>query len=239
MNEIITSLFAFPTAIFSVAMGMAVLYWLLVIAGAVDVDLLHIGDHDVGHHGGDHDSHAGTNPNALLEFLRVGQVPLTIIVSLFVFIGWIGCLAASTFVRPHVPGWSWLIFGFLALIGSVVVAYVSTGIVVRPLAMLFSLKDEPTAQHLIGKVVGLTSATITTTYGTARHDRTNGEDLILNVGCEPHHQFKRGDQAVVMEYDRATGVYRIAPLPHTRPDFLTAPAADPAQISAPPARLDQ
>jgi hypothetical protein len=42
MNEIVAALFAFPTAIFTVAMGMAVLYWLLVIVGALDVDLLHI-----------------------------------------------------------------------------------------------------------------------------------------------------------------------------------------------------
>lgn len=233
MDAFLASLFAFPTAIFSVAMGIAVLYWLLVIIGAADLDLFHIGDHDfAAHHETDHDPHVGANPNVILEFLRVGQVPITIIASVFCFLAWSACLLASTYVRPHVPGWTWWAFGLLALGGALVLAYVGTGILLAPLGKVFSLDNQPKADDLIGRMVEVTSSEVTPRFGTARYDRPSGEDVLLNVCCEAHHRFAKGEQAVVLEYDRATGVYRIAPLPHTRPGFLPeaeAPAEPPAQ----------
>lgn len=234
MDDLLRALFAFPTAIFSVAMGIAVLYWLLVIVGAADLDLFHLGDHDLGaHHGGDHDPHVGANPNAILEFLRIGQVPITIIASVFFFLAWTVCLLAATYVRPHVPDWSWWVFGLLALAGALVVAYIGTGLTLAPLAKVFSLDNQPKAGDLIGKMVEVTSSEVTPRFGTARYDRPSGEDVLLNVCCEAHHRFAKGEQAVVLDYDRATGVYRIAPLPHTRPGFLaeaeppSPPAAEP------------
>lgn len=239
MDAFLASLFAFPTAIFSVVMGVAVFYWLLVIVGALDIDLLHFGDHDLGgHEGSDHDAHVGTNPNVLLEFLRVGQVPITIIGSIFVFLGWSVCLLAGTYIQPLVPGWSWWLFGTVALVVALVVAVIGTGWAVAPLAKLFSLDNQPKADDLIGKMVEVTSTEVTARYGTARHDRQTGEDLILNVGCDPIHVFRRGDQAVVLDYDRASGIYRIAPLPHTKPGFLGETASEPDQ-PAPPTRTAQ
>ncbi len=238
MDAFLASLFAFPTAIFSVVMGVAVFYWLLVIVGALDIDALHFGDHDLGGHEGDHDAHVGTNPNVLLEFLRVGQVPITIIGSIFVFLGWSVCLLAATYIQPLVPGWSWWLFGSVALVVALVVAVLGTGWAVAPLAKLFSLDNQPKADDLIGKMVEVTSTEVTARYGTARHDRLSGEDLILNVGCDPIHVFKRGDQAVVLDYDRASGIYRIAPLPHTKPGFLGETASEPDQ-PAPPTRTAQ
>lgn len=239
MDAFLASLFAFPTAIFSVAMSVAVVYWLLVIVGAFDIDLLHFGDGDAG----DHDAHVGTNPNALLEFLRVGQVPITIIGSIFVFLGWSVTLLATTYIQPLVPDWSWWLFGTVALVVALFVAVIGTGWAVAPLAKLFSLDNQPKADDLIGKMVEVTSTEVTVRYGTARHDRPTGEDLILNVGCDPVHTFKRGDQAVVLDYDRASGIYRIAPLPHTKPGFLgeseSAEPTDPAVQPAPPARNAQ
>lgn len=219
MDALLASLFAFPTAIFSVALGIAILYWLLVIAGMLDLDLLSFADHDAGH-----DPAAGHNANVVLEFLRIGQVPLTIIASIFVTAAWVVSLAASTFVRPLVPGWSWWIFGLAALAAAIAVGAFATGLATAPLARIFAVKGNFSAGDLIGSMVEVTSSTVEPRYGTARHDRPSGEDIIINVGCDPVHVFKRGDKAVVMDYDRATGVYRIAPLPHTRPGFLDGEA---------------
>lgn len=230
MDAFLALLFSYPTAIFSVAMGMAVLYWLMVILGALDLDVIHFGD------GGDadHDADAGSNPNAVLEFLRVGKVPLTIIVSTFTFIGWSVCLVAGGFLRPLVPGWSWWLFGTAALAGAIFLAMLGTGFLLAPIAKLFSAARQPSADDLIGKLVEVTSSTVDARFGTARHDRLNGEDVLLNVICEAHHHLRRGNQAVVMSYDAATGVCLIAPLPHTQPGFLPEPRAE-QPSGAPPA----
>ncbi|MBN8525227.1 MAG: DUF1449 family protein [Planctomycetes bacterium] len=231
MDAFLTALFSFPTAIFSVALGVAFLYWLLVILGACDIDLLHIGDHDAG---ADHDAGTGHNAHAILEFLRVGQVPVTIIATTFVVFAWIVSLAATTFVRPHVPDWSWWMFGLIALATALVVGFMATGLVTAPLAKIFSIKGVFVADDLVGKMVEVTSTTVDSRFGTARHDRSSGEEVIMQVICDPKHLLKRGEQAVVMEYDKPTGIYRIAPLPHTRPGFLAeGGAADPPSEAQP------
>lgn len=233
MDAFLNAITAFPTLIFSVLMVAAILYWILVIIGTLDLDILHLGDHDAGHagHDGDHDSHAGHNPNAILEYLRVGQVPLTIIASVFVFTAWSLSFISTALLRPVVPGWSWWIFGGITLVAALVLGVAATGLAMAPLAKAFSQHGAEAADDLIGKMVLVTSSTVDAKFGTARHDRPSGEDLILNVVCDPEHRLAKGEQAVVLDYDRATGVYRIAPLPHTRPGFMS----EPERLDAPPA----
>jgi membrane protein implicated in regulation of membrane protease activity len=239
MDHLLAALTAFPTVLFTPLLAVAVLYWLLVILGALDMDLFHLGDGDVG----SHDAHAGHNSFAILEFLRVGQVPITVIASAFIVIAWIVSLAATMFLRPAVPEWSWWLFAIVALGGSLVLAYLGTGLLGSGLARVFTIRGTVTATSMVGRVVEVTSSSVDARYGTARHDRLTGEDILLNVVCDPAHTLKRGDQAVIMDYDRAQGVYLIAPLPHTREGFAVeaeqrptlpppAGAAEPAAPSA-------
>ncbi len=229
MDHLLTALSAFPTVVFTTLLAAAVVYWLLVILGALDLDLFHLGDADAG----DHDPHAGHNGFAILEFLRVGQVPITVISSLFIVFAWLASFAATMFLRPVVPEWSWWLFGGATLVGAIVVAYLGTGFVSAGLARVFSIRGTVTAASLVGRVVEVTSSTVDARYGTARHDRLTGEDILLNVVCDPAHTLKRGDQAVIMEYDAGKGVYLIAPLPHTREGF--AVEAEPRPALPPPA----
>ena len=219
MDTLLAVLSAYPTFIFSTLMFAAVLYWLLVIVGMAD---LHLFDHDVA----GHDGHEGANPFAILDFLRVGQVPLTIIVSTFIFLAWSVSLAAVTLLHPLLP-LPGAVAGSITLAAALVFAFFGTGLAMRPLAALFSLADQPAAGDLVGRMVEVTSSTVDARFGTARHDRPSGEDLILNVVCDPIHRLTKGEQAVVLGYEPSTGVYTIAPLPHTRPGFLAAPTSEP------------
>lgn len=241
MDTLLANLTAFPTVIFSVLMGIAVIYWLFVIIGALDIDLFHVGD-AAGHHevGGHHDSDAGHNPNVILEFLGLGKVPLTIILSCFVFVAWSVCFLGGSSLRAALPGWTTWVTSPIILVAAVIVAWILTGWCMRPLAKLFKLEAKTSAYDLIGKLVVVTSSTVDARFGTARHDAPNGEDMILNVVCNPPHALTRGEQAVVMDYDRATGIYTIAPLPHTRPGFLTSEESPPADSPQPvPTRTGQ
>lgn len=246
MDAILANLTAFPTVIFSVLMGIAVVYWLFVIIGALDIDLLHVGDFgdhgDAGGHGeaGGHDSEAGHNPNVILEFLGLGKVPLTIILSCFIFVAWSVCFLGGSSVRAALPGWTTWVTSPLIMVSAVVVGFFITGLCMRPLGKLFNLEAKTSAYDLVGKLVIVTSSTVDARFGTARHDTPTGEDMLLNVVCSPVHSLKRDEQAVVMDYDRATGIYTIAPLPHTRPGFLASEEAPPEQpAQAQPTRTGQ
>ena len=44
MTEFLTAILSFPTVIFTVLLIIIVLYWLMVIVGAIGVDVLHVGE---------------------------------------------------------------------------------------------------------------------------------------------------------------------------------------------------
>lgn len=232
MEEILAKLTVFPTWIFSILMVAAVLYWLLVILGALDINLIPGGDGH-GDHAGDHDPSAGHNPNVALEFLNVGKVPITVILSTIVFAGWTVTFFGTTLARSLLPAWSHTLVGLVVLPIALIIGVLAAGWCLRPLAKLFSMQGESSARDLIGRMVLVTSTTVDERFGTARHDAPTGEDMILNVVCSPEHHLGKGEQAVVMEYDRERGLYTIAPLPHTRPGFLADDGK--AQAETPPA----
>ena len=229
MDAFLTALASFPVNLLGVLMGIAVLYWLLVVAGLLGIDLIPF-DHD---HAGD----PGHNPNLVAEWLRLGRVPLTIVLSILVAAAWLLALTASLLLAPWLTAWPGWLAGALVLLGSLLGALLLTGLAVRPLARVFALADAPDARSLIGLPVEVTSSTVDARFGTARHDRVGGDQIMLNVVCAPHHRLRKGDQAVVMDLDPATGVATIAPLPHTRPGFLAEPPAapDPAAPAVPAA----
>ena len=49
MTEFLTAILAFPTVVFTILLGVVILYWLFVLLGALDVDLLGDADLDGGH----------------------------------------------------------------------------------------------------------------------------------------------------------------------------------------------
>ncbi len=227
MGELLAVLLGWPTAPLTVLMGLAVLYWIFVILGALHIDLIPFdghGDagHDVGHDG--HDLGHG-NPNVVLEFLRVGQVPLTIIISIFVAVAFCVCMMATFYLHRWLPGGLWWLIDLATLAGSLVLAFFTTGLAMRPLGKALSVDGAMASTSLVGRMVTITSSTVDAKFGTALYDMPGtGQDIILNCVCTDG-TLAKGEQAVVMDYDRATGVYVIAPLPHTRPGFLPEPAA--------------
>ena len=61
MNEFLNAILAFPTVVYTILLGVVVLYWLFVILGALDINLL--GDADLDGHG-HADLHAGGHGHA-------------------------------------------------------------------------------------------------------------------------------------------------------------------------------
>ncbi|MBA3707952.1 MAG: hypothetical protein H0W83_03915 [Planctomycetes bacterium] len=252
MNEIITIAGAFPTAIFTGLLIAALFYWVMVILGAFDLGLgHHHGDaahadgsagghgpggagHTHGHDSADPHAHeSGSDGHGLLEFLSVGQVPLSITVSAIVFIAWIVSMTVdltthAVFARILPEALFDLGQGGLSLL----IGLVAGALLVRPLRPLFAVTGEHGHGHLEGRMVRITSRTVDQRFGTASFE-TSGPDILLNVVCRAEHTLSRDEFAVVVEYDQSRGVYLVAPLPHMRADAATIAAASP--LVPPPA----
>lgn len=244
MAEFYAALLAFPTIAYSVLLALALLYWLTVIIGALDVDLF---SPEVGDAGGDMAA-GGHHGHGFLEFLSVGRVPVTITASVFVFIGWFLCMLAELLLRaPLAAVISGPMFSLALVPASLIPAVFFTGLVVKPLRHLFSLVSEHGEAGLVGRMVRITSLTADHQFGTAVCDNA-GPGILMNVFCRDGVQMKRDEMAVVVDFDASRNLYLIAPFGHVPADVerlgLEAPVlppATPAQVStsAPPVSLER
>ena len=155
MEEFVHALGSYGVAPFSALLTASLLYWLMVILGAMDLDILHFGHgHDAGHHGGDHaEAHApGGLFHGLLEFLSIGKVPITITLSILIVIGWGVAMALTLLLHLWWP---------LVLATALLVGIPLTGFATRPLRALFTALSGgvATGVSLIGREARITSAT--------------------------------------------------------------------------------
>lgn len=226
MDDFLHALASWGVAPFSVLLVAAVLYWLLVILGALDLDILHLHGHEGAHHDAGHDAHhAGDDHHpgwfsGFLEFLSIGKVPLTVILSILVFTGWAVAMLLALL------GLWWLLVAPAALAAALPL----TAAACRPLRAVFSALDRgtPTGVSLFGREARITSATCDATFGTATCEVEGAEHLIQVVAIRPDLVFRRNDQVVIADHDRERDLYLVGPA-----DYLREPVAPPQSESQP------
>lgn len=230
MGEILRVLIAFPAAPFTVITLLAVVYWLFVIIGAVDMD--EIGGAAKGvmegaagaakgafegvvgaskgaaeglHDGGLDD--IGDADAGLLSFLRIKNAPVTIVISLFAIFGvLITGLYGLTFGIPS------FLLGIPIFFGSTFVSYLMTALAVRPIGPLF--KSRPAAKTLdfVGKVATVSTGRVTDRFGQATLE-DGGAGLILEVRADEGNTLKRGDRVVLVHWDAVKEVFEVEKMP--------------------------
>lgn len=222
MNTFFTAINAAPTAIFSGFLLVTILYWVLASLGQVDIDGL---DPDIdldldmdGNIDADVSAPSGLSLSVagIMEWLSIGKVPLSLIVSFWVLYGWTLCMLGEYLLRPWlgtvIPSWVYAVG--MGCVTSVI-ALIFTGVTARPLGKVFNIPSVDRNINLIGRTVTITSRTVDPKFGRAIAMLT-GSELILDVICREEHLLKRQDQAVVVDYDAERNLYLIAPLPHLR-----------------------
>ncbi len=207
MEEFVHALGSYGVAPFSALLTATLLYWLMVILGAMDLDILHFGHgHDAGHHGGDHaEAHApGGLFHGLLEFLSIGKVPITITLSILVVIGWGVAMALTLLLHLWWP---------LVLATALLVGIPLTGFATRPLRVLFTALSGgvATGVSLIGREARITSATCDADFGTATCDIEGAEVLLRVVAIRAPPIFHRDEVVVIADHDPERDVYLVAP----------------------------
>ena len=138
MDPFYRNVSSFPTALFTILLGVCVLYWLCAVLGVVDIDILDVDvpDGDFGDAASD-----TSNINALaglLLKLGLNGVPLTIIISIIAVIGWTLCYFVVHFLFQLVAdGLFRYLFGLAVFIGTLYAATMMTAVLIRPLRPLF------------------------------------------------------------------------------------------------------
>lgn len=240
MGDFLQVITTFPTLPLTVGLGVVVVYWLFAlvtgsafehghgVADSVGGAVKGAGDAMVGAVKGAGDAVVGATKaagehaqDAGTSLLGVGKVPITMTLSLAALIGWMGSTLACLGLGPM-----GLALSVAVLVGAIVFGIVAAAFALRPIAR--ALDDRPTRRRdAVGQVCVITSGKVDGQFGTATV-ADGGAGLNVLVRCARENQLKKGDRAVVVDFDEHHNLYDIEPLDWLLPEEVAA-LDDPAR----------
>ena len=208
MAEFIQAITSPVNLILTVLLACCMGYWLIVILGVltpdafdIDLDLDGNGDIDIDTGG------SGFGGTSLIKFFNVGEVPLMILLSVFIGILWF----VGVVIHPWVGGWS-VLFQILALVPMAIGALLVTKLLTQPLKHIFrKLREEERAapRQFLGERCIVVSATADHKHGQAEFE-TGGAPLRLNIKtADQSETLTRGAEVVIVAERDEKGVYTV------------------------------
>ncbi len=218
MNELIEASLHAPTVVFTIGLGIALFYWLLVLLGALDIDVLGgaegagkgLGDLAGGAKGGVEAIKgikigSDVDGGGVWSGLGLGKVPMTISVSLILLVGWCGSLTISHYVITDMgTGLRWVLFPIMLVLGMLVSA-----VLVRPLAPIFAVKEGKSNRDYVGHTCTINTGHVDNGFGQATLE-DGGTVLQIPVRCDAG-RLGRGDKALIIDFDEQRAAYVVEP----------------------------
>jgi hypothetical protein len=241
MAEVLVLALSFPSVVFTVLVGVVLVYWAFVMVGVI-----HIGEGSEGaldghvdgaskgllegavdHVGGEHvelaghgeidlpDADDGGEPHgvlaALMSALHLRSVPATVVFSLIITFAWLVSVVTMQTVTRTSPALVGAPLSFGVLLASLIVALPLTSIAARPLAKVFAPKHAPVKSDFIGRTCVVRTGTVTSKFGEATLP-DGGAGLVLRVRVDADQQLGRGEQALIVDYDAERETYLVEPM---------------------------
>lgn len=234
MAEVLVLALSFPSVVFTVLLGVVLIYWAFVIVGVI-----HIGegsegaldghidgatkgvlegavDHGASHHpsGGDWDGDDGDGGGAvaaIVSALHLRSVPATVVISSIVTFSWlVSVVSMQALTRlMSTPVGSLTSLGVLAF--ALLTSLPLTSIAARPLRKVFAPKHAPAKSDFIGRTCTVRTGSVTAKFGEATlHD--GGAGLVVRVRIEDGKRLARGEQALIVDYDAERETYLVEPM---------------------------
>jgi hypothetical protein len=198
---------AYPTLVYSVLLGVVLVYWVLALIGVVDFD---DGGFEV-----DGDLHADAHADDLgdlasyLVALGLNGVPFSLVVSLLVLISWTVSCLAGMWLLPLVPTQLLtVVVGTGVLVVSLLLALPLTARLIRPLRGLFVTHNALSNQALVGQLCKVVTGSVDGEFGRAEVS-TRGTSVNIAVWADTPNALVRGASARIIEYDTARDRYLI------------------------------
>lgn len=219
MSSLFAALTSFPAVVYTVLLGVVLVYWLLAIIGLVDFEAgadVDIGADaaDAGDIGdaGDGGPEGLSGLAAWLVAFGLNGVPFSIIVSLLALVGWFLTGMASLTLLPLVPDALRWAAGAGVLLAAAALSIVIAAQLVRPMRGLFVTHRAISNAALVGQVCKVLTGVVDERQGRAEVAQ-RGAGINIRVWAPAPNSLRRGDAALITEYDPARQRYRIDALP--------------------------
>lgn len=239
MAEVIVLALSFPSVVFTVLLGVVLIYWAFVMVGVIHigegsegaldghidgatkgllegaVDHVGGGHAELGDVGGDGDldldDDGGGALAAVMSALHLRSVPATVVFSLIITFAWLVSVVSMQVLTRLAPA----LLGTLTSLGVFLAAFVVslplTSIAARPLKKVFAPKHAPVKSDFIGRTCTIRTGTVTAKFGEATL-QDGGAGLVVRVRIEDGKHLGRGEQALIVDYDAERETYLVEPM---------------------------
>ena len=199
MTELLHAALNWPTLPATVLVAICVLYWMCVIIGVLDFDLLDFDlDFEVG----------GNGPSILdfgfigLKFLNLGEVPVMVWMSIFSLSMWM--LSINFDAGVEIQSAMDYLPLFLRNLG---ISLVVTKLITQPFKGYFQFTPPNQIETLLGKSCRVTSSSVTEKFGQAELE-TEGAPLKLHIRAEDE-TIQKGDLVRLTDYNQETQAFYV------------------------------
>jgi hypothetical protein len=240
MAEVLVLALSFPSVVFTVLLGVVLLYWAFVMVGVI-----HIGEGSEGaldghidgatkgllegavdHAGGRHvdlapsggegdfdldDADGGGALAAIMSALHLRSVPVTVVFSLIITFAWLVSVVSMQVLTRLAPALAGPLASLGVLLGAVLLALPLTSVAARPLKKVFAPKHAPAKSDFIGRTCTIRTGSVTAKFGEATL-QDGGAGLVVRVRVEDGKQLARGEQALIIDYDAERETYLVEPM---------------------------
>jgi hypothetical protein len=221
VNELLDASLHFPTVIFTAGLSIALIYWLFVLLGALDVDLFHADFEGAAKGGaeaikGSVEALKGVKPDlhadvdgGVWDLLGLAAVPITISFSAVMLVGWVGSLLAMSYGQSALGGLGgWL--APLVLLVVILIGVPVAGLLVRPLGPVFEVRAGKTNRDYVGATCTITTGHVDDGFGQATVE-DGGTVLVIPVRCDRKDALVRNQRAIIIDYDDGRAAYDVEP----------------------------
>lgn len=193
MSAFLAAILSFPTVVFTVLLGLFLLYAIATLLGALDIEWLDglLGVDDVSDNAFETALHA----------FGVAGIPLTIFGGAVALVGWVASYLGDRFL----PDGTLVDAGIL--VGSMFVGLFLGSRFVRPLRRAFVTEEGPHRHQLVGQICTIRSLRVDAGAGTA-----DVGDLVAEVRCFRENELTLGSKAIVYDYDEKENTYHVGPI---------------------------
>ena len=208
MGAFIAAATGFPTVVFTAALVVVVLYWLLVALGAADAHGHgHAHVHIRGHAHVNARGHDGGRGHGYGRWL--GGVPVTLAFSLFVAVGWLISFCGSVLLVPSGP--AGVLVGAGVLIGAGYASWQATKLLVRPLHRLFPDEHGPSRLDFVGLTCTIRTGRVDAGFGQAEVRAADGSAATVQVRQTGNDALASGSTGLLYAYDEPGEFFWVAP----------------------------
>ena len=208
--NLVSTLFAWPTVVYTALLGVAAIYWLLAMTGLVDFENGLEMDADLGGDAAGDGADWGLLAGYLVAF-GLNGVLFSIVFSLLAATGWFLTGMGSLLLPPLEPAWLLVLVKTGVLIAAAALSVIISAQLVRPMRRLFVTHQALGSADLVGQTCKVLTGVVDARQGRAEVARA-GASINIRVWAQSRHSFSKGDLALITQYDAASHRYLIEPL---------------------------